>query len=293
MVENWVKDYGKKNAEKLCCFFNEPASLWIRANTLKNTREELATLLAQRGIETAYSLYADDGLKVLNSISLRELDLFQEGRFVVQDESSMLVAQASGVQKGMKVLDVCSAPGGKSTHMAQYMQNEGSIISCDIHEHRLGLIEENAKRLDIEIIQTKLQDGRFLTENFTEPFDLVLVDAPCSGLGVMGRRADARWKKHKSDIEELSLLQKEILPQAAALVKEGGMLLYSTCTLDKKENTEIIEWFLASHSEFRLCDSFGERWPDALQKEKAMIQLLPFEHETDGFFIAKMERISS
>jgi len=260
MIENWVKDYGKKNAENLCRFFNEPASLWIRANTLKNTREELEVLLKERGIESVRSVYADDGLKILSNVSLRELDLFQEGRFIVQDESSMLVAQASGVQSGMKVLDVCSAPGGKSTHMAQYMKNKGSIISCDIYEHRLGLIEENAKRLDIEIIQTKLQDGRFLTRDFTETFDLVLVDAPCSGLGVLGRRADARWKKHKSDIEELSLLQKEILPQAAALVKEGGILLYSTCTIDKKENTEMIEWFLKNHPEFRLCDSFGERW---------------------------------
>jgi len=197
----------------------------------------------------------------------------------------------SGVQPGIRVLDVCSAPGGKSTHLAQLMKNQGQIVSCDIHEHRLGLIEENAKRLGIDIIETKQQDGRDLTKTFKEPFDLVLIDAPCSGLGVLGRRADARWKKHKSDIAELAVIQREILLQGAQMVKEGGTLLYSTCTIDKEENTEMIRWFLEEHPDFRLAQSFG----DSLSLEQsngAMIQLLPHVHNTDGFFIAKMERIA-
>ena len=173
--------------------------------------------------------------------------------------------------------------------MAQLMQNDGQIVACDIHPHRLELIAENCKRLGITNVQTKLQDGEHLAEAFDEPFDVVLVDAPCSGLGVLGRRADARWSKQLLDIAALSHLQQSILEQAAQVTKAGGTLIYSTCTMTEEENTQVVEHFLAAHEDFELDEGLTACWSDS-RPPMGMVQFLPFADQMDGFFIAKFRR---
>lgn len=288
IVENWLKIYGRKGTEKMCRYFNQPSKLWIRTNPLKISRAELKEKLAFEGIEAKESSYAPLGLQILSDVNLRTLESFREGEFIVQDESSMILGAVSGAKSGMRVLDVCAAPGGKTTNLAQLMNNQGKIIACDIHEHRLELIEENAKKLGIDIIETKLQDGRFLSESFNEEFDLVLLDAPCSGLGVLGRRADLRWKKRRGDIAELAALQKELISQAQAVVKPGGTLIYSTCTTTKEEDENVVEWFLENYEEFSLDKRLP--WTDAEGENVGYYKLSPLNEGTDGFFIALFKR---
>lgn len=289
VIQRWYRAYGLKKAEALCQYFNAPAPLWIRVNTLKMTPEALAKELEAQGIATTVSAHIPEGLRIDSPVNLHELSLFQDGCFTVQDESSMHVGRAAAPQPGQRVLDVCSAPGGKTTHMAQLMQNDGQIVACDIHPHRLELIAANCKRLGITNVQTKLQDGEHLAEAFAEPFDVVLVDAPCSGLGVLGRRADARWSKQLEDIGALSHLQQSILHQAAQVTKAGGTLVYSTCTMTEEENQQVVERFLAEHEDFELDEGLTACWSDQ-RPPAGMVQFLPFNDHMDGFFIAKFRR---
>jgi len=276
LIERMVKQYGVKQTELLCQYFNEPAPLWIRTNTLKINRTELQQQLNELGLTTVISENNAEGLKLTQGVNLHQLDLFQQGYFTVQDESSMLVAGTAAPQRHQKVLDICSAPDEKTTHMAELMQNTGEITACDIHEHRLSLIEENCQRLGINNVQTVLQDGLLLHERFAaETFDVVLVDAPCSGLGVLGRRPDSRWSKRAGDIQELAAIQKGILAEAAVLVKQGGTLVYSTCTIVPEENGQQVADFLAAHPDY------------SLEHEK---QYLPFVDNMDGFYIARLKR---
>ena len=202
----------------------------------------------------------------------------------------MLVALAAEPAPSQRVLDVCSAPGGKTTHMAQLMKNTGTIYACDIHAHRLELIEENCKRLGIQNVETVQQDGTRLTERWQQPFDVVLCDVPCSGLGVLGRRPDARWAKESEDIASLCSVQRQILEQAALLVAPGGTLIYSTCTITPEENEQMVQQFLAQHGQFMLDETLPDCWLNMDKGKDGYVQFLPFVDDMDGFFIARMVR---
>lgn len=290
MVERFVRQYGMADTEKLLQYYNQPAPLWIRTNTLKISREALKTQLEQEGLVVSESRYTPEGLQIHSAVNLHQLKAFQQGLFTVQDESSMLVALAAEPDKDMRILDVCSAPGGKSTHMAQLMKNTGSIYACDIHKHRLELIEENCKRLGITNIKTVEQDGTVLTRRWQEPFDVIVCDVPCSGLGVLGRRADARWSKESEDIAGLCGIQKRILEEAAQLVVPGGTLIYSTCTITPEENQDMVEQFLARHPEYEADDTITDCWLNMDKETNGYVQFLPFADDMDGFFIARMVR---
>ena len=290
MVERFIQQYGMENTEKLLQYYNQPAPLWIRTNTLKISREALKLQLEQEGLAVRESRYTPEGLQILSAVNLHQLKSFQDGLFTVQDESSMLVALAAEPGQNQRVLDVCSAPGGKSTHMAQLMKNTGVIYACDIHKHRLELIEENCRRLGITNIKTVEQDGTVLTRRWQEPFDVIVCDVPCSGLGVLGRRADARWSKESEDIAGLCGVQKRILEEAAKLVVPGGTLIYSTCTITPEENQNMVEQFLKRHPEYELDDTITDCWLNMDKDTKGYVQFLPFEDDMDGFFIARMVR---
>ena len=290
MVERFIQQYGMENTEKLLQYYNQPAPLWIRTNTLKISRESLKLQLEQEGLAVRESRYTPEGLQILSAVNLHQLKSFQDGLFTVQDESSMLVALAAEPGQNHRVLDVCSAPGGKSTHMAQLMKNTGVIYACDIHKHRLELIEENCRRLGITNIKTVEQDGTVLTRRWQEPFDVIVCDVPCSGLGVLGRRADARWSKESEDIAGLCGVQKRILEEAAKLVVPGGTLIYSTCTITPEENQNMVEQFLKRHPEYELDDTITDCWLNMDKDTKGYVQFLPFEDNMDGFFIARMVR---
>ena len=198
----------------------------------------------------------------------------------------MLVAPLLAAAPGMRVLDLCSAPGGKTTHIAQLMQNKGELIACDVHEHKLELIAENAKRLDITCIEPLLNDATVERSEWLGAFDRVLVDAPCSGMGVLRRRAEARWRKQRKDLKLFPPLQLAILEQAAKYVKEGGRMVYSTCTIEQSENHYLVEEFLAKHSEWQRVPFVHPRTGE----EVAELQLLPQVDEIDGFYICVLER---
>lgn len=290
MVERFIRQYGLEDAERLCDWYNQPAAMWIRTNTLKTTRAELKQILEKEGLTVSESRHTPEGLKIENAVNLHKLKSFQQGLFTVQDESSMLVALAAEPAPGQRVLDVCSAPGGKTTHMAQLMKNKGTIYACDIHKHRLDLIAENCKRLGISNVELVQQDGTKLTKRWQEPFDVVLCDVPCSGLGVLGRRADARWAKESEDIAGLCKIQKKILEEAAQLVVPGGTLIYSTCTIAPEENQEMVESFIREHPEYELDETLTDCWLDVDKEETGYVQFLPFVDDMDGFFIARMVR---
>ena len=290
MVERFIRQYGLEDAERLCDWYNQPAAMWIRTNTLKTTRAELKQILEKEGLTVSESRHTPEGLKIENAVNLHKLKSFQQGLFTVQDESSMLVALAAEPAPGQRVLDVCSAPGGKTTHMAQLMKNKGTIYACDIHKHRLDLIAENCKRLGISNVELVQQDGTKLTKRWQEPFDVVLCDVPCSGLGVLGRRADARWAKESEDIAGLCKIQKKILEEAAQLVVPGGTLIYSTCAIAPEENQEMVKAFISEHPEYELDETLTDCWLDVDKEETGYVQFLPFIDDMDGFFIARMMR---
>ena len=296
MVQRWLKRWGMEETEAFCRANNEPAQTWIRTNTLKISREDLMDRLTQEGITVEPGTRIPESLRIQNFGALDRLESFREGLFTVQDESSQLVAHVVDPKPGQRVLDACSAPGGKTTHLAQMMHDEGEIQAFDIHAHKLELIEQLVQRLGITIIQPQLGDARDLPGVKLGSQHRVLVDAPCSGLGVLRRRADLRWQKDEQDLQELPQLQLAILERAASCVEVGGDLIYSTCTIEPEENFELIKTFRSAHPEFEPvnlveCLPFTlEDSRDRQQASKGMLQILPHRHEMDGFFLAKFRR---
>ncbi|MCQ2381059.1 MAG: 16S rRNA (cytosine(967)-C(5))-methyltransferase RsmB, partial [Acidaminococcaceae bacterium] len=267
LVKKWLKYYGVEDTEKLCIFNNEPASLSIRVNTLQIARDALIQELKDNGVEAKKSTISADGIILEKHQNLKNLYDRFGGKFYIQDESSMLVAELLAPEQGQKVLDLCAAPGGKTTHLAQLMQNKGEIIACDIYPHKLELIKNNAQQLGINIIKTQLNDATVLNTDFVDRFDAVLVDAPCSGLGVLRHRAEIRWRRTQENLKVFPPLQTAILKNAAQYVHKDGFLVYSTCTIEQSENHYIVTDFLQKHSNFHLI---SER------------QLLPQTDNTDA-----------
>ena len=218
--------------------------------------------------------------------------------FIAQDIASMLVAYALSPKPNELVLDLAAAPGGKTTHMAQLMSDEGQIVACDVHKHRLDLMQENLERLGISSVKTVLSDGRNLPAEIKAiECDRVLVDAPCSGTGVLRRRADLRWRRVEQDLTLLTKLQKELLEAAADQVKAGGILVYSTCSLEPEENSSVITDFLSTHPDFSL-DNVQPYLPEGFRRAfpeqgKPYVTTYPHTHKIDGFFIARMKRDES
>lgn len=292
MVERWLHEFGVEETIALCRANNVTAPNTVRTNTLRTSREQLAAALKEEGVVARKTRYAPEGLEIRGFVSLRTLKAYQHGLFQVQDESSMLIGHAVNPASGSRVLDVCGAPGGKATHLAQLMQDDGTIIAMDIHPHKLALIEENCRRLGVKSVQAVAFDARELPGTYTGWADYTLVDAPCSGLGVLRRRADARWRKEAAQIPGLVKLQEAILDAAAATVRPGGVLVYSTCTITREENREQVEKFLHRHPDFSPEDlrPFLPALVPEQELARGYIQVLPHTHGMDGFFVARMRR---
>lgn len=293
LVKRWVRQYGMEKAEKMCEQNLKPPHVTVRVNRMKASVEEVRQRLEEEGFSVRDGELSEDGL-VIEKGNVAQSQCFKQGFITIQDESSMLVARALNPACGSIVLDCCAAPGGKTTHLAERMGNEGKVIACDLHEHKIKLINENKQRLGLSIIETKVLDARKAREIFPENhFDYILVDAPCSGLGVIRRKPDLKWAKTEQDIAAIVKIQQEILASVAPLLKPNGMLVYSTCTIDRTENEEIIGQFLQNHP-FILDDKLQSRMPEKV-KEKGRLQngqltILPHDFHTDGFYIAAMKK---
>jgi 16S rRNA (cytosine967-C5)-methyltransferase len=292
MVKKWVKDFGVDFTEELLKANNETPPFTIRCNRLKISKQELLRILSEEKIDCQEGGYNPEAIHIRGTSAIEGKDSFKKGYYQVQDESSMLVAHIIEPIAGERILDVCSAPGGKTTHIAELMGNQGEIVARDIHPHKLKLVEESCSRLGVDIVRTELYDAMLLDEESIEKFDKVLLDAPCSGLGVLRRKPDLRWKKEQDNFNELAKLQREMLEMGSKYVKPGGILIYSTCTINKTENIEVIKAFLSGSQEFQLESIIGQI-PEKLVCEsayKGYLELFPNTHGTDGFFIAKLRK---
>lgn len=276
LVKLFVEEFGLDAAKKILDFDNTDPPLCLRVNCLKTTREKVLEELNKFGLQAGPSTFAPEGIICRGHSALDKFQPLREGLCQVQDESSMTAARILNPKAGEFVIDCCAAPGGKSTHLAELMNNRGRIIAADIYETKLEHIKQNAERLGIKIIEPLLIDARELGNKFTAQADKVLVDAPCSGLGVLRRKADLRWRKILNELKDLPTLQGEILSSAAKTLKRGGTLLYSTCTITRRENQEVVDKFLSEHEDFQLVE---------------MQTLLPHVTNTDGFFYAKLIKI--
>ncbi len=293
IIETWFKEYDTEKVEAICKALNERAQVCIRVNTLKATKEEVIKCLEAEGVTVLPGEFLEEAMYLKNVDNIQNMSSFKNGLWTVQDESAMLVGKVINSQSGERILDLCSAPGGKSIHMAELMKNEGEIISCDIHPHKLELITKNAERMGVTIIKPTLQDGTVCNEAFIGSFDRVLVDAPCSGLGIMKRKPDIRYNKEVADLEDIAQIQRAILTQAVKYLKPDGILVYSTCTISKEENEEMVAFMLRELGLelMPIVDTI----PKLLQKEvqqESMIQILPHIAGTDGFFIAGLRKRS-
>lgn len=274
LVAYLLKDYDKEIVIKIFEENEDKKKTSIRVNTLKSNVEEVIKILENEEIEYTKHELVRNGLVVSKNIVNHSL--FLSGKVTIQDIASQKVSEVLNPVPNSIVLDICSAPGGKTAHLADIMKNTGEIHACDVHEHKLKLMKTNFKRLGVENVKLQLIDGRMIKDHVkSEAFDYILADLPCSGLGVLGHKVDIKYNISLDSIEEIITLQEEILNATCDLLKAGGYYVYSTCTINKAENEEQIKKFLESHPNY----------------EKVEEHLyLPFEYHTDGFYICKMRR---
>lgn len=281
----WSESYGRENAEKIMNCFSDPPYITLRTNTLKITREDLILDLGKNGIPAKSSAISQTAAILTEYTSISELRPLVNGLCFVQDEASQLCAEAVGCKSGDTVIDVCSCPGGKSFGMAMFMENSGRLISLDLHESKLSLVSGGAEKLGVTILETAAHNGSRPIEELIGKADRVLCDVPCSGLGVIAKKPDLRHKS-PDDIAKLPEIQYSILDASSNYVKSGGVLVYSTCTLNPAENEQVTERFLREHSDFQ-PEKLGV-FPD--EPEICRKTLFPFEFGTDGFYMAKFRK---
>ncbi|MGM9522084.1 MAG: 16S rRNA (cytosine(967)-C(5))-methyltransferase RsmB [Oscillospiraceae bacterium] len=286
LVKRLSSEFGIHRCEKILVANNSPAPITIQVNTIKTTSDELLIKLKDSGICAVKHPFLPDAINVSGTGALDSLDTFKDGMFYVQDAAARLAVAAADPQPGMTVFDVCSAPGGKSFASAVAMNGKGEIHAFDIHENKIKQITDGARRLGIGIITAKSADARTLNKETAGLADIVIADVPCSGLGVIRKKPEIRFKSEE-EISRLPQIQLDILRSASKLVKPGGVLLYSTCTILRGENQFVAESFLSETDDFFL-ESFS--LPEPFGASDGMSVLLPDAADTDGFFICKMRR---
>ncbi len=289
IVRNWISNFGKDFTEDLLEANNEKPSLYLRVNTLKINRDELIELLEKQDVKCEKVSFIDEAIKVNNLKNIENNDLYKKGFFTVQDISSMLVGKVLNPKENSQVIDICSAPGGKTTHIATLMNNTGKVVSRDIYDHKINLIKNSVNRLGLKNVTVELFDALNLDKESVEKFDYVLADVPCSGLGIIRRKPEIKYKE-KDEFKDLPKLQREILQNASKYVKVGGTLVYSTCTVQDNENIEVVESFLQSNKRFEF-EKIENINVDLENEEKGYIKIYPNVHGMDGFFIAKLKRV--
>ncbi|MCT4544233.1 MAG: 16S rRNA (cytosine(967)-C(5))-methyltransferase RsmB [Vallitalea sp.] len=291
LIKMWLSQYDYETVKQICENSNKTIKTNIRCNLTKTNTLDLRKELEKNNIEVENSDIFEYAFKISNYDNIRSLQSFVEGKFSVQDESSMLVGHLASVQKNDTVIDVCAAPGGKTTHVAEKLQNTGCVYSRDIYTKKLNLIKENVKRLQLNNIIVQKHSALDLDKSLKEKADIVIADVPCSGLGIIRKKPDIKYNMTKENIDSLVSLQRDILNVVYQYVKVDGILMYSTCTINPQENIDNIKWFIDKYPEFKLVD-IREELPNELNSDiNGCIQLLPGFNNTDGFFIAKLRRV--
>lgn len=295
MVKQWVDNYGYDITKEICenSLTHKPIS--VRIQPLKIQKEEVIQQLKEEGFVVESSKLSSQGL-IIKEGNILYSSLFKKGFLTIQDQSSMLVGEMLDAYSGMTVLDTCSAPGGKVTHIAELMNDDGVIKAHDLHTKKVELIDNKMKQLSLSIIDASQADARELQNKYApETFDRILVDAPCSGLGVLKGKPDVKYNKTKQDLYQLAKIQLDILNHVSPLLKKDGYLLYSTCTVNKIENDEVIRYFLEENKNFKVDEKFFNTLPTEVKTTKGItdvgLQLFPQTFETDGFFLSRMIKI--
>ncbi len=287
----FINRFGIDRTKEIVQAFDQEKEISIRVNSNLISKEELIELLTKEKVEVKEGHILKDALRISQFDSLERLDSFNKGYYQVQDESSMLVGEIAGVKPNDHVIDVCAAPGGKALHVASLLKNTGQVIACDKTKRKVDLIDQNVNRLKVFNIRTKVWDALVLNEEWVEAADIVIADLPCSGLGVIGKKADIKYNMNLSTMKELAQLQKDILKVVSSYVKPGKTLIYSTCTINKEENEDNVN-YLVHELGFEL-ENIEPYLDDKLHLDttkQGYLQVLPNEWNTDGFFIARLRK---
>lgn len=288
IVETLLKEDTLEKVEEICKNSNLKPELSIRVNNLKTSKEELKKKLEEKDIKVENGVL-EDFLILKNAKNIENIEEFKKGFFTVQDEAAGLTAKILNPQINDTVLDACSSPGGKTTYLAEIMKDKGEVIAFDIHPHRVKLVEQVSKRLNLKSIKTDVKDSSIYDEKYKEKFDKILLDVPCLGLGVLKRKPDIKWQRKKEDIKEISKIQKQILDTCSKYLKKGGALVYSTCSILKEENEDVVNEFLEENENFEMekIELEENNYFKKFCKNNKFLQVYQSE-KSDGFFICKM-----
>ncbi|HYX16933.1 MAG TPA: 16S rRNA (cytosine(967)-C(5))-methyltransferase [Nostoc sp.] len=294
IIQVWLEQLGLAETEQLCEWMNQSPTIDLRINPLRTSIEEVEAALQSVGILVRRIPDLPQALRLIGSAgAIQKLPGFKEGWWTVQDGSAQLVSHLLDPQPGEVVIDVCAAPGGKTTHIAELMADKGKIWACDRTPSRLRKLQENSQRLNLQSIQIYTGDSRHFNE-FQNTADRVLLDAPCSGLGTMHRHADARWRQTPESVRELSVLQKELITHTSTFVKPGGVLVYATCTLHPAENEEVISTFLAESPNWQIESPSGFESPaSAYITPQGCFKVWPHRQDMDGFFMVRLRKTNN
>lgn len=294
IIELWLEQYGTDITEQMLEASLQENVVTVRVDeTLEEEKKkQLIGNWKDAGVTVFAHTYLPYAYALTGGYGIQDLYGYKEGLFTVQDVSSMLVAECAGAKKDMTVIDVCAAPGGKTMHIATKLQGSGKVYSCDVNEYKTDKIRENIARMGLENIEIMVADATKPQERFVETADVVLADVPCSGLGVLGKKADIKYRLTKEQTEEIVLLQRQILSNVCNYVKRGGTLLYSTCTVNKEENNANVKWMTENLplEVVPLKDELPEQLREAVG-EDGTLQLFRGIHECDGFYIAKLKKL--
>ncbi len=293
LLEQWQEQLPEEELEALAAASSQEPPLTVRTNTLRITRSELLELFSAAGVSGELCRYALEGIRLDGHPSVTGLPGFNEGFFAVQDEASQLVSHLLAPLPGQRVLDACAAPGGKTLHLAQLMENRGSIFATDLTERKLALVRESAQRLGITLVQTAVADASSPDYLKGEQFDRILLDAPCSGLGVIRRNPEAKWRLQQADFERFAARQRQLLARVSTLLAPGGSMVYATCSTSPLEDEAVLMDFLSHNRQFVVEKGLpvsGEA--SALQTTEGILRLWPHRHNTDGFFAVRITRLA-
>jgi len=290
VVEVWLEQLGMAETEQLCEWMNQSPAIDLRVNPLRANIEQVELAMHSAGVLVRRVPQLPQSLRLIGSSgSIQNLPGFNEGWWTVQDSSAQLVGHLLNPQPGDVVVDACAAPGGKTTHIAELMEDKGTVWACDRAAPRLRKLKENIQRLRLQSIQICVGDSRNLAQ-FKNLADRVLLDVPCSGLGTLHRHADARWRQTPESVQELSVLQSELLSQTSLFVKPNGVLVYATCTLHPLENEGVIQAFLAEHPNWRIDPPTSDSTGAAFVTAEGWAKLWPHRHQMDGFFMVRLKK---
>lgn len=290
MIRLFIKQYGEERTMKLMAGLNETPKVTVRVNEFKAEYDEVYEKLEEIGYNIEDGYACPEAIAIKGGKGIEDNQLFKEGLITVQDESAMLVAPLLDLKEGDKVLDLCAAPGGKTTHIAELLANSGEVLAFDLHENKLSLIEENAKRLGLNNIVCKAMDATKLNSDYISYGDKVLIDVPCSGLGIIRKKPEIKWNKTRQQLKDLVPIQREIMENAWQYLKPGGTLVYSTCTLNKEENEENLKWFLSKHNDAEIEKIYIGNNNNFIYNGDGSLTILPND-SMDGFFIGKIKKI--